>query len=317
MPGFAAPFARKTTDGVYDLMTATTNARSRVPKILLTLGVLLTLGQPIEAAINHYARISTYEIAFADTSQFSDAVASYDAVYVERSDSAGDTYSSSFAVRSGFYNYSHTSSPELNITSDLFNGTSAYSYSLIALVEGLATHTFHYDTGIASSFSESWIVSGITDGFYSLEFSGGGFLANILENNSFDLGLSIAGDWSQLGASTGRLEFLGIDPAWTIVKNFEYDESNGTTDFLATNANYAQFGGPNLHFRLYGAAVPEPPAIQLCALAAAGAVTFARRRVAMHTRRDRGLGARKHRSSAHTTCDCSAVPAPYRDLALR
>lgn len=258
------------------LMTATMNSRARLACLTVMLSVQFFAGSA-KAAINHYARVSTYHISFADTLTFSDAIASYDAIYVERNDAVGDTYSSSFAVRSGFYNYFHHSSPELTITSDVFNGTSAYSYSLLANAAGIGTHTFHYDTPLASSFSASWIVGGTGNGHYTLEFSGGGFLANILENNSFDIGLSIAGDWSQMGNSTGKLEFLSIDPAWTIVKNFEYDSENGATVFFATNSNYAQFGGPNLNFRLYGATVPEPSAIWLLGIGATCAgMAFAR-----------------------------------------
>lgn len=261
------------------LMTATMTSRSRIALLIATLSVTLIMGGSADAAINHYARVSSYDISFANTASFSDAIASYYAVYVERNDAAGDTYNSSFAVRSGFYNYAHYSSPELTITSDVFNGTSAYSYSLLANAAGIGTHTFRYDTAIASSFSASWIVGGIANGYYTLEFSGGGFLANILENNSFDIGVSIAGDWSQMGNSTGQLEFLSIDPAWTTVKNFQYDPVSDTTEFFATNSNYAQFGGPSLNFRLYGAAVPEPSTLWLFGIGATvAAMAFARRR---------------------------------------
>jgi hypothetical protein len=115
------------------------------------------------------------------------------------------------------------------------------------------------------SLTQSWInvstlTSGVTAGgldFLDFNAANSGFLRS---GGQFDFKVVIPGHWSTFGTSSGDVQFLGINPAFTIVQNFAYDAVAGSTTFEALDSSYALGATTDVHFVLFGAtaAVPEP-----------------------------------------------------------
>ncbi|MET0384098.1 MAG: hypothetical protein ABW032_11810 [Burkholderiaceae bacterium] len=116
----------------------------------------------------------------------------------------------------------------------------------------------------AQTLRQSWInngllTSGVTaGGLRFLEFNSKniGFLR---PGGEFDFTVTIPGDWSTFGTATGDVEFLGINPDFSITRNFIYDAASDTTTFAAVDSNY-RLNATDVDFVLYGAPVPEPQA---------------------------------------------------------
>jgi hypothetical protein len=150
---------------------------------------------------------------------------------------------------------------------------------------GAGTITYGYDTPVAASFSDSWIVAGINNGRYTLDFIGGGsgWATPGITDIMFKLIVTINGDWSQLGTGFGQVEWLGYTGAgYSVDQLFTYSGGVTTLELSHTNWNTAS---PNASFRLYGAnvedmsAVPEPASFVLMAtgLLGLGVMTRLRR----------------------------------------
>ncbi len=129
---------------------------------------------------------------------------------------------------------------------------------------------------INSSFGNTFLVRKNFGGLIGLEFQGGGI--GLVDNNgSFTVDVLINGDWSKQGIGANQTEFIGLNPLWTIDKNFVY---NGVdTEFLA-HVNPYNGNNPNLDFVLHGSAavVPEPGAIALVGSLGLTAMAFLKRR---------------------------------------
>lgn len=228
----------------------------------ICLGMLAVAGVRSRADVTFASRTSSYNITFADSNAFKDASASYDSNIVTHADKAGDTVARFFNVKSGYQNYAHSSAGDINISGETFTaGIGRYDYKLTAPTpladNGSGSDFIHYDTAISSSFNTSWIVSGMSNGYHTLRFLGGGSAVNT-HYPEFDVRVTLQGNWSHLGTSAGTLHFDGIDPSWTIVDDFVFNSITQQTTFSAVNPNFGSNGGPNLAFTLYGAqAVPE------------------------------------------------------------
>ena len=62
------------------------------------------------------------------------------------------------------------------------------------------------------------LTSGITaDGLYYLDFSAKNF-GSLRTGGSFDFFVSIPGNWSTFGSALGQVQFLGINPEFTVVR---------------------------------------------------------------------------------------------------
>jgi hypothetical protein len=230
------------------------------PLSAFLLCVLFLATSVAQGTIFRTSRLSSYNITFADTAAFSDAMAQFDVFFTDHADAPTPPVATSFAVKTLFLGYSQLFTPPIVASAPVFNAPlSRFDFTLSATNAGDGTEQYHYATPIGPTFTDSWIVGGVTGGYQTMEFLGGGFFTAVA-TALFDVDVFLPGDWSQMGTTTGKVEFLGLDPGWTIVKNFQYDSINDVTEFYATNASFIGTGGPNLNFRLYGAAVPEPAA---------------------------------------------------------
>ena len=114
---------------------------------------------------------------------------------------------------------------------------------------------------LGSSFGNTFIVRKSFGGLIGLEFQGGG--TGLVDNNgSFTVDVLINGNWSNQGTGANQTEFIGLNPFWTIDKNFVFN--GASTEFLA-HANPFNGNNPALDFVLHGSAAvtPEPGALAL------------------------------------------------------
>lgn len=139
------------------------------------------------------------------------------------------------------------------------------------------------------TITQSWVVTqsgsmqtGVgANGLHYLEFTGTnvGFLK---PGGVYDYSVTMPGDWSRSGTATGDSELLGLNPEFTITKDFVFDASTDTTTLEVLNRHYdVNEPSPGLDFKLFGvSAVSEPvsPALLLAGVAVLGLVS--RRRAA-------------------------------------
>jgi hypothetical protein len=97
---------------------------------------------------------------------------------------------------------------------------------------------------------------------------------------AFDTSVTLPGNWTRQGTSSGDHELLGVAPGFS-APQFVYDASDNTTTVTTSDPTYAggKFG---LDFTLFGSAVPEPEtwAMMLVGFGAlGGALRSSRRRV--------------------------------------
>ncbi len=112
-----------------------------------------------------------------------------------------------------------------------------------------------------SSFGNTFLIRKNYGGLIGLEFQGGG-VGLVDANGSFTVDVIINGNWSSQGTGVNQTEFIGLNPAWTVDKNFVFNGT--TTEFLAHASPYNN-NNPALDFVLHGTAkaTPEPGAFAL------------------------------------------------------
>lgn len=130
------------------------------------------------------------------------------------------------------------------------------------------------------SITQSWNVTrsasmktGINaNGLQYFEYTGNnvGFLR---AGGVFDYSVTLPGDWSTPGTSTGDSELLGLNPEFKVTKDFVFDPVSDTTTLDVRNANYdLNHPNVNLDFIVFGSPVSEPlpSALLLAGLGALG-----------------------------------------------
>ena len=134
--------------------------------------------------------------------------------------------------------------------------------------------------------TQSWIVhtsssmkTGVAgNGLHYLEFIGSntGFLK---AGGAFDYAVTLPGDWSTQGTATGDSELLGLNPEFTVTRDFVFDASTDTTTLEVFNAHY-DLSQPNvgLDFIVYGTPAVSEPLPSALLLAGLGALGWASRR---------------------------------------
>lgn len=149
-----------------------------------------------------------------------------------------------------------------------------------------------YSTGAADDVAKSWIVRGAEPGFATLRFLGGGigFVPmpidlddGIARVASFEVFITLEGDWSSIGPGAGQLQFSGIDAAWVIDQFFQYDGIGNVTRFHAVNSAYTEEDAlasrtANVDFTLRLPAAISAPAVPGMLLLGLAGVMLARRR---------------------------------------
>lgn len=154
-----------------------------------------------------------------------------------------------------------------------------------------STQSISYDAAIKGTsgltITQSWVVTqsgsiqaGVANGLHTLEFVGNnvGFLK---AGGVFDYSVTMPGDWSHNGMGTGDSELLGLNPGFTVTKDFVFDAATDTTTLEVLDTHY-DVNQPNvgLDFKLFGAsAVSEPvsPALMLAGLGVLGLAARRRR----------------------------------------
>lgn len=130
------------------------------------------------------------------------------------------------------------------------------------------------------SIDQSWTVrtsssmtTGVSsNGLHYLEFTGDnhGFLK---AGGVFDYSVTLPGNWSKQGTSTGDSELVAVNPEFTVTKDFVFDAASDTTTLEVLDTNY-DLSHPDvgLDFVVFGSPVSEPlpPALLLAGLGALG-----------------------------------------------
>lgn len=113
-----------------------------------------------------------------------------------------------------------------------------------------------YASPAATNFNDSFLVKGVTNGFHTLEFQGGGFGFDS-DGFPFTLDVKLLGNWTKSGTSKGDIQILGYDHAWSAPTPTYH---NGVTEIKMFNSSYnaTTDPNPNLDFKLYGSAAPVP-----------------------------------------------------------
>lgn len=254
----------------------------RAAILVLILSGLTSTGAstlPAQSPFTNPSRVSTYNLTCSDFNRFLDGVAAYQFTH---------DVSTGTGVPAGLPGH------QVGVKSlftGLFSGSTGNATTSLAHLSGTTysapwsttggpgTITYGYNTPVGATFGESWIVPGIHNGRYTLDFIGGGSgWAAPVTGILFKLVVTINGNWSQFGTGTGQLEWLGYTGSgYSVDKLFTY--ANGVTTLELSNSNWDRLS-PDAAFRLYGeSVVPEPATIVLLAtgLLALGAVARSRR----------------------------------------
>ena len=122
------------------------------------------------------------------------------------------------------------------------------------------TESSSMTTGISSS------------GLHFLEFTGNndGFLK---AGGVFDYSVTLPGNWSTPGTSTGDSQLVGLNPEFTVTKDFVFDPASDTTTLEVLNEDYdPAHSNVALDFIVFGSPVSEPlpPVLMLAGLGALG-----------------------------------------------
>ena len=137
------------------------------------------------------------------------------------------------------------------------------------------------------TITQSWSISNISslttgissNGLHTLEFIGNnvGFLK---AGGVFDYSVTLPGNWSTQGTATGDSQLLGVNPQFTVTRDFVFDPRSNTTTLEVLDTHYDP-SHPNvgLDFIVFGSPVSEPlPSTLLMAgLGALGWVSRRRR----------------------------------------
>jgi hypothetical protein len=165
----------------------------------------------------------------------------------------------------------------MSVSNKAFDSASG-SVSYRAAITGKSGLTITQSWNVTKSSSMKTGIA--SNGLRTLEFIGNndGFLK---AGGLFDYSVTLVGDWSTQGTSTGDSQLLGLNPEFTIAKDFVFDAATDTTTLEVINRNY-DLSHPNvgLDFIVYGMPAvgePLPSALLLAGLGALGWVSRRRR----------------------------------------
>ena len=144
------------------------------------------------------------------------------------------------------------------------------SISYRAAITGTTDLAITQSWNVTKSSSMTTGVSG--SGLHYLEFTGNndGFLK---AGGVFDYSVTLPGNWSTPGTSTGDSQLIGLNPEFTVTKDFVFDPVSDTTTLEVLNTDYdLSHSNVALDFIVFGSPVSEPlpSALLLAGLGALG-----------------------------------------------
>lgn len=161
------------------------------------------------------------------------------------------------------------------VSKEAFDPATA-SISYQAAITGKSSQTITQSWNVRTSSSMKTGIAG--NGLHYLEFIGtnNGFLK---AGGVFDYSVTLSGDWSTQGTATGDSELLGLNPEFTIAKDFIFDAASDTTTLEVINSRY-DLSHPNvgLDFIVFGAPAVSEPLPSALLLAGLGALGWMSRR---------------------------------------
>jgi hypothetical protein len=163
----------------------------------------------------------------------------------------------------------------MKVTNEAFDPTTA-SISYQAAITGKTNQTITQSWNVRTSSSMKTGVA--SNGLHYLEFTGtnNGFLK---AGGVFDYSVTLTGDWSTQGTATGDSQLLGLNPEFTIAKDFVFDAASDTTTLEVINSRY-DLAHPDvgLDFIVYGTPAVSEPLPSALLLAGLGALGWMSRR---------------------------------------
>jgi len=239
--------------------------------------VFMVFSYEAGAALLLVGREVTVDVEFANPNDFSSAF-----IHVNHS----ITQSAGTAGQTGAFTYNLTGGPVYDVT---VTGDAHIEISSLSISPTQATFIRKSIDGITGKFAVDYfratntgnpLKTGVVNGFNILELSVN-TAGNLLDGAPYTFNIDIPGDWSASGGSSGNHTLLGINPLWTIEKDFVF--SGGVTTFAGYTDSYVNDGlhTPQVHFLLIGSAtaIPEPVSFALVTVGLVGLV-FTRRKQA-------------------------------------
>ncbi|MCG3121872.1 MAG: hypothetical protein GIKADHBN_00244 [Phycisphaerales bacterium] len=219
--------------------------------------VVASMSPLARASIHNVSRISDYSLSFDDPS-FSNTVLHLNIRQDRTADAPGDSRFEQWGILPNSFNVSWEAFEGVTLSDVTFvNNVLA---GTIASPAGSPGYTILRNDAPPNGTS---IAVGVLGDRHTLAI-------NLQVGGGVDFGspasfrMVIPGDWSQSGTGFHQHELISYNPAWTLLRDFEYDTLLDATIFeLGTTAYQVP---PAPQFRLHGATVPSPAGVSFLAL---------------------------------------------------
>ena len=240
------------------------NSQSQSPSVLSSCSIKLVLSGAIAVlavdsapayALSLVTSTADFEITFTDLT-FADATIAYTQIG-QLQGVAGDAMNFEVSTLPTAQNYTFATSGR--VTSELTaQVANLYRYQLVS-TGGTSEYRYRYSIPIASDANSRFL----QDDGWKLGFGFNPIASQFsFQNTVFTLAVLISGNWSSQGTNPGQVQFLGMNPNYTLNNNFVYNPQTNQTLFSISSNNWDGTSA-DVGFILNGqgaaaAAVPEP-----------------------------------------------------------